>query len=141
MNRKLYAALVSLVVVAMLTACEPETIIEQVEVTKIVEKEVIVEGETVIETVIETVVEEKIVEVEVEVTPTPVPPPIKGGGPVFIGTGDMTGRHFNPIWLTSNPQFWTFPLILPALTWFDDQVQPIPDLAESIEHTLYTKIG
>ena len=105
MNRKLYAAIVVLVLVAALAACEPETIIEQVEVTKIVEKEVIVEGETVIETVVETVVEEKIVEVEVEVevTPTPVPPPIKGGGPVFIGTGDMTGRHLNPIWLTSNP--------------------------------------
>ncbi len=52
---------------------------------------------------------------------------------LFIGTNGMTGKHLNPIWMTSNPQFVTFPLILPALTWFDDQVQPVPDLATEIE--------
>ncbi len=52
---------------------------------------------------------------------------------LFIGTNGMTGKHLNPIWMTSNPQFVTFPLILPALTWFDDQVQPVPDLASEIE--------
>ena len=52
---------------------------------------------------------------------------------VFIGTSGMTGKHFNPIWLTSNPQFMTFPLILPGLTWFDSDVQPVPDLASEIE--------
>lgn len=61
---------------------------------------------------------------------------------VFIGTNGMTGKHYNPLWLTSNPQFMTFPLILPALTWFDDEVQPVPDLATSIDvnedATVYT---
>lgn len=61
---------------------------------------------------------------------------------VFIGTNGMTGKHYNPLWMTSNPQFMTFPLILPALTWFDSEVQPVPDLAESIdvneEATVYT---
>lgn len=61
---------------------------------------------------------------------------------VFIGTNGMTGKHYNPLWMTSNPQFMTFPLILPALTWFDSEVQPVPDLAEEIEineeATVYT---
>ena len=52
---------------------------------------------------------------------------------LFIGTNGMTGKHYNPIWMTSNPQFLTFPLILPALTWFDDSVQPVADLASEIE--------
>lgn len=52
---------------------------------------------------------------------------------VFIGTNGMTGNHLIPIWGTSNPQFMAYPLILPALTWFNDEVNPIPDLAESIE--------
>ena len=80
--------------------------------------------------------------VPVVVTPTPAPPPIKKGGAVFIGTGGMTGKHYNPIWMTSNPQFLTFPLILPALTWFNDQVEPVPDLATKIDvnqdATVYT---
>lgn len=96
----------------------------------------VAEPVTVIETVIVT--EKEIV----EVTPTPLPAPIKEGGPVFIGTSGMTAKHFNPIWLTSNPQFMAFPLILPALTWFDENIQPIPDLAESIDvnedATVYT---
>jgi peptide/nickel transport system substrate-binding protein len=45
----------------------------------------------------------------------------------------MTAKHYNPIWMTSNPQFLSFPLILPALTWFDDSVQPVPDLATEID--------
>lgn len=61
---------------------------------------------------------------------------------VFIGTNGMTGKHYNPLWLTSNPQFMTFPLILPALTWFDSDVQPVPDLASQIDvnedATVYT---
>ena len=98
--------------------------------------------ETVEKTVVETVEVEKEVPVEVVVTPTPVPPPIKEGGPVFIGSGGMTGKHYNPIWLTSNPQFLSFPLILPGLTWFDDQVQPVLDLASAVDinedATMYT---
>ncbi|MDZ7845279.1 MAG: ABC transporter substrate-binding protein [Anaerolineales bacterium] len=75
---------------------------------------------------------EEISEEEVEETKTQV----------FIGTNGMTGKHYNPLWMTSNPQFMTFPLILPALTWFDSEVQPVPDLAEEIEinedATVYT---
>ncbi len=90
---------------------------------------------TVKETVVvkETVTVKETVSVPMVVTPTPVPPPIKSSGPVFIGSNGMTGKHYNPIWLTSNPQFLTFPLILPALTWFDDKVQPVPDLASKID--------
>ncbi len=67
---------------------------------------------------------------------------MEAGSTVFIGTNGMTGKHYNPLWLTSNPQFLTFPLILPALTWFDNNVQPIPDLATDIDvsedATVYT---
>jgi oligopeptide transport system substrate-binding protein len=60
---------------AFLVACEPEVVVEQVEVTTVVEKEIevtrVVEGETVVETVIETVVETVIETAEVEVTPQP----------------------------------------------------------------------
>jgi oligopeptide transport system substrate-binding protein len=56
-------------------ACEPEVVVEEVEVTSIVEKEVevtrVVEGETVIETIIETVIETVVETVEVEVAPEP----------------------------------------------------------------------
>ena len=102
------------------------------------------EPEKIIETVI---VEEVVTEVEtvteyVEVTPTPLPAPVKEGGPVFIGTNGMTGKHYNPIWMTSNPQFMSLPLILPALTWFDNNIQPYLDLAESVDvnedATVYT---
>jgi peptide/nickel transport system substrate-binding protein len=131
----LLAAMLMILVAGCGSTPEPQTIVETVEV----EKTVI---ETVVETVVETVEVEKEVPVEVVVTPTTVPPPIKEGGPVFIGSGGMTGKHYNPIWLTSNPQFLSFPLILPALTWFDDQVQPVLDLAESVDinedATVYT---
>ena len=135
MSRKWYALLSLIVVGALLISCAPVATPEpQVVVETVIVRET-VEPETVEETVVvkETVVVRETVEVEVQVTPTPVPPPIKQGGPVFLGSGGMTGRHFNPIWLTSNPQFWAFPLILPALTWFDAQVQPIPHLATEIE--------
>ena len=105
------------------TTAEPEKIIETVVVENVV-------------TEVETVTE------YVEVTPTPEPAPIKEGGPVFIGTNGMTGKHYNPIWMTSNPQFMSLPLILPALTWFDNNIQPYLDLAESVDvnedATVYT---
>jgi peptide/nickel transport system substrate-binding protein len=130
---------------ALIAGCgstpEPEVIVETVEVEKTI-VETVVETVEVEKTVVETVEVETEVEVEVLVTPTPVPPPIKEGGPVFIGSGGMTGKHYNPIWLTSNPQFISFPLILPALTWFDDQVQPVLDLASAVDinedATMYT---
>lgn len=86
-------------------------------------KETVVVRETV--TVKETV--------SVVVTPTPTALPIKKSGGIVIGTGMLTAKHFNPIWLNSAPQFLAFPLILPALTWFDDKAQPVPDLATKIE--------
>jgi len=90
----------------------------------------------------ETVLVKETVAVPVVVTATSAPLPIKKSGPVFIGSGGMTGKHYNPIWMTSNPQFLTFPLILPALTWFNDKVQPVPDLATKIDvnadATVYT---
>lgn len=65
--------------------------------------------------------------------PTPTVPPVKKSGPVVIGSSPMTGKHYNPLWLSSAPQFLTFPLILPALTWFDDKAQPINDLATKVD--------
>ena len=143
MKRLISMLLLTAILMVLVAGCgatpEPEIIIETVEVEKTVVETVV---ETVIETVVETVEVEKEVEVEIVVTPTTVPPPIKEGGPVFIGSGGMTGKHFNPIWLTSNPQFLSFPLILPALTWFDDQVQPVLDLASAViineDATMYT---
>jgi peptide/nickel transport system substrate-binding protein len=144
-------------VLTLLTACAPATPVTVKETvivreTAVPVKQTVVVKETVAVTVKETVpvpVKETVavtvketVQVPVVVTPTPVPPPIKKSGPVFIGSGGMTGKHYNPIWMTSNPQFLTFPLILPALTWFNDQVQPIPDLATKIDvnadATVYT---
>lgn len=132
MSRFRIILLIVVTITALLIACTPAATPEP----QIIKETVIVK-ETVEQVVQETVVVKETVEVEVEVpvevTPTPVPPPIKESGPVFLGTGDMTGRHLAPPWMTSNPQFWTLPLILPALTWFDDQVQPIPQLATSID--------
>jgi oligopeptide transport system substrate-binding protein len=76
LNKKL-SLIMAIVVIGtvLLAACEPETIVEQVEVTRVVEQEVevtkIVAGETVVETVIETVVETVVETVEVEVAPGP----------------------------------------------------------------------
>jgi peptide/nickel transport system substrate-binding protein len=66
-------------------------------------------------------------------SPTPTVPPMKRPGVLVIGSSAMTGKHLNPIWLTSAPQFLALPLILPALTWFDDTAQPIMDLATKVD--------
>lgn len=71
--------------------------------------------------------------VSVVVTPTPTALPIRKSGSIVIGTSPLTAKHFNPLWLNSAPQFLAFPLILPALTWFDDKAQPILDLATRVE--------
>lgn len=52
---------------------------------------------------------------------------------VSIGTSGLTGRHLIPIWGTSSAQFVTYPLILPALTWYNDEMDPVPHLADSID--------
>jgi hypothetical protein len=136
------AALASFV--AACAAPTPEVIEKEVVVEKPVVQTVEVEKEVVVEKpVVETVVieKEKVVEKEVPVTveiekevvvekvvtPTPVPPPVKKAGPVTIGAGVLTEPHLNPIWLYSTFNVW--PLILRPLTWFDDKVQPVPDLA------------
>jgi peptide/nickel transport system substrate-binding protein len=115
---------------------EKEKVVEkEVPVTVEVEKEKVVEKEVPV-----TVEVEKEVVVEKVVTPTPVPPPVKKAGPVTIGGGILTEPHLNPIWLYSTFQLW--PLILPSLTWFDDQVQPVLALAENLDvnedATVYT---
>jgi oligopeptide transport system substrate-binding protein len=75
MLNKKFSLIMAILVIGtiLLAACEPETVVEQVEVTRVVEQEVevtkIVEGETVVETVIETVVETVVETVEVEVAP------------------------------------------------------------------------
>jgi len=134
------AAMLLSLLVSCTPPTAPEPVKETVMVEKVVEKVVKETVEVQQPAVKETVVVKETV--SVVVTPTPVPPPIKEGGPVYIGSGGMTGKHYNPIWMTSNPQFLTFPLILPALTWFDNQVQPVPDLASGIDvnddATLYT---
>ncbi len=66
-------------------------------------------------------------------SPTPVVPPNVKSGAVVIGSTPMTAKHFIPLWLNSQPQFLAMPLTLPALTWFDDKAQPIPDLASKID--------
>jgi peptide/nickel transport system substrate-binding protein len=102
------------VLLAMVIACAPAS-------TPV--KETVVVRETV--TVKETV--------SVVVTPTPTALPIKKTGGIVVGSSALTAKHFNPIWLNSAPQFLTFPLILPALTWFDDKAQPILDLAAKVD--------
>ncbi len=61
---------------------------------------------------------------------------------LVIGTGGITASHYNPIWMTSASQMQSFPMILPGLTWFDAEVQPVLDLAEDVEvnedATVYT---
>lgn len=66
-------------------------------------------------------------------SPTPTVPPMKRPGVLVIGSSAMTAKHLIPIWLTSTPQFLAMPLILPALTWFDDKAQPILDLATKVD--------
>jgi len=128
MKRLISVSLLAAILLVLVAGCgsvlEPEVVVE----TVVVEKTIV---ETVVATVVETVEVEK--QVKVLVTPTPVPAPIKKEGPVVIGASAMTGEHFNPIWLVSSPQFLSFPLILPALTWFDDQAQPVLDLASGVE--------
>ncbi len=75
-------------------------------------------------------------------TPSPSPMPTLAPSPLVIGASAMTSKHYNPLWLNSQPQFFTFPLILPALTWFDDTAQPVLDLASKVDlnadATVYT---
>ncbi len=78
----------------LMAACQPETVVEQVEVTKVVEKEVVVtevveiEGE---EVEVTRVVKEEVI---VEVTPTPAPLP-QGGFVTEVSFADA--KILNPI--------------------------------------------
>ena len=102
-KKKLFVVFASLIIASMvLSACaqpqpEPETIIQTVVVTELVEKE----GETIVET--------RIVEVEVEVTPVPEPeetePPMAAISPEFknpdtfmIITGAGEQETMDPHW-------------------------------------------
>ena len=111
LNKKFSLIMAILLISTMaLTACEPETIVEQVVVTQIVEKEVevtkIVEGETIIETVIETVIEEVLVEVTVE---PEAAEPAPSGAPnpdtyTFVQFGDPDTLDVNLNYETSGGQ-------------------------------------
>lgn len=51
---------------------------------------------------------------------------------VVIGAPTTTAFRNNPLWATSSADFYVFPLILPGLTWFDDQMNPVLALAEDV---------
>ncbi len=51
---------------------------------------------------------------------------------VVIGAPTTTAFRNNPLWATSSADFYVFPLILPGLTWFDDQMTPVLALAEDV---------
>ncbi len=51
---------------------------------------------------------------------------------VIIGAPTTTAFRNNPLWATSTADFYVFPLILPGLTWFDDQMNPVLALAEDV---------
>jgi len=51
---------------------------------------------------------------------------------IVIGAPTTTAFRNNPLWATSTADFYVFPLILPGLTWFDDQMRPILALAEDV---------
>jgi len=51
---------------------------------------------------------------------------------VIIGAPTTTAFRNNPLWATSTADFYVFPLILPGLTWFDDQMKPVLALAEDV---------
>lgn len=51
---------------------------------------------------------------------------------IVIGAPTTTAFRNNPLWATSSADFYVFPLILPGLTWFDDQMKPVLALAEDV---------
>ncbi len=99
-NKKSFAFTAALVLVAgmMMTACQPQTIIETVVVTEVVE----IEGETVIQ--------EVVVEVTVPPEPeVPVGPKVGGPGDVYrmAALSDMTTMN---VWAAYDPDasFWNY---------------------------------
>lgn len=51
---------------------------------------------------------------------------------IVLGTSTTTAFRNNPLWATSTPDFYVFPLILPGLTWFDAEMNPVLALAEDV---------
>lgn len=51
---------------------------------------------------------------------------------IVIGAPTTTAFRNNPLWATSSADFYVFPLILPGLTGFDDQMKPVLGLAEDV---------
>ncbi len=51
---------------------------------------------------------------------------------IVLGTPTTTAFRNNPLWATSTPDFYVFPLILPGLTWFDAEMNPVLSLAEDV---------
>jgi peptide/nickel transport system substrate-binding protein len=111
-----------------LAACQPETVVEQVEVTKVVEKEVVVtevveiEGEQVEVT---RVVKEEVI---VEVTPTPAPLP-QGGFVTEVSFADA--KVLNPILSTDDSSSDVHNLLFGAALITDAYTgELVPDLTE-----------
>jgi len=115
--RKLYAAFAILMVAALvLAACQPQTIVETVVVTEVVEKE----GQIVIETKI----------VEVEVTPTPEPqseppspakisPEFKNPDTYVVVTGAGEQETMDPAWMYDTASSSLAANIYEGLVWFN----------------------
>jgi oligopeptide transport system substrate-binding protein len=135
MLHKKHSLIMAILVIGtmLLVACEPETIVEQIEVTKLVEKEVevtkIVAGETIIETVIETVVETVIETVEVEVQPEAEAKPVTLNW--NLGTEPP---QVDPALGTDTTSVQVDEMLFLGLTDFDDVTnEVIPELATSWE--------
>lgn len=131
--KKLLILIVGLTVMALVAACgasaTPQTVVEKVVETVVVEKEV--QGET--KTVVETVVVEK--EVEKVVTATPAPEeamaedtPKHGGSVTYGQIGDIL--NFDPFQLSS-VSYPMFQNLYDSLIRYDNQLNIEPRLAES----------
>ncbi len=128
--QKKYSLMMAILVIGsmFLAACQPEAVIEQVEVTKLVEKEVVVtevveiEGEQVEVT---RVVKEEVI---VEVTPTPAPLP-QGGFVTEVTFADA--KILNPILSTDASSSDVHNILFGAALVTDPfSGELIPDLTE-----------
>jgi peptide/nickel transport system substrate-binding protein len=128
--QKKHSLIMAILVIAsmFLAACQPEAVVEQVEVTKVVEKEVVVtevvevEGEQVEVT---RVVKEEVI---VEVTPTPEPLPV-GGFVTEVSFADA--KVLNPILSSDDSSSDVHNLLFGAALITDAYTgELVPDLTE-----------
>lgn len=134
----LFLAITLLILSTLLTACEPQEVV----VTEVVEKEVevvvteVVEKEVVVTQVVEVAGEEKIIEVtrvvEVEVTTEPAEAGPKRGGVLKVG-GPSNPGELDPALFGSQFDHNYMLMTYESLVGLDDEMRPIPRLAESWE--------